>query len=50
MVIKKCKICGKEFSPKVYNEKCCSLECKKVNQQIFNKKRYNNPVILEGKL
>lgn len=29
-----CKICGKEFTTKIFSTKCCSEECKKINTRI----------------
>ncbi len=44
MVIKKCKICGKEFDARGTAAKCCSPECSKKNQRNEAKKwRKNNP-------
>ena len=37
MVIKKCKICGKEFEARA-KAKCCSPECSKINQRNLNRK------------
>jgi hypothetical protein len=36
-MIKICKICKKEFIYIGYNQKCCSLNCKKKNKQISTK-------------
>ena len=38
MVIKTCKICGKEFNARGA-AKCCSDECRKVNKRRSSKKR-----------
>jgi hypothetical protein len=47
MVIKTCKICGREFDAKG-NAKCCSSECSKINRKNSNREsdrkwRENNP-------
>lgn len=41
MVIKKCKICGKEFDAR-RSAKCCSLECSKINKREYDKDYYKN--------
>ena len=40
MVMKKCKICGKEFDAKG-RQVCCSDECKRINKKMNAKKRYD---------
>lgn len=40
MVMKKCKICGKEFDAKG-RQVCCSDECKKINRKMNLKKSYD---------
>lgn len=37
-VIKKCKVCGKEFKTSIHNKFYCSAECKTKNKRYANEK------------
>ena len=39
--MKKCKICGKEFEPRIKTQVCCSPECSNKNKDNIRKKHKN---------
>lgn len=40
MEIRKCAVCGNEFTARNYNAKCCSDECRKKRNKQTNQKAY----------
>ncbi|HEY5576220.1 MAG TPA: HNH endonuclease [Clostridiaceae bacterium] len=40
IIIKICKICGKEFDRKINRQKCCSDECSKINKAQYDKEKH----------